>query len=411
MALDIYGGDPRIIATQQELLRVAGALEIAVNELEAAVYARPEMVLDFVPNPLPNLQLAIQLPAVIARLRQLRSGLMVAAESYFSTEAQITHVLTNLFEPVADLNWLMVQPNPVSMALSEQVTRAAATMAVVGLIGVPSTGKAQVVGQAVRMAVAAAGGNSPQHLLAKSHVNSLLFGIPIDASGSAKLVSTQSVAPAKNIYGLAVRLQNHYWSPASSIRVEVFQRASGRDFVVYVPGTQSFLPGGANPLNIQSNLTAMGGVLPSPSQQAVSQALAFLGAGKKDSVLFVGHSQGALLTGNIASGPQPYGVKGLIALGGPIGHLDIQAPVVAIQHAADPVPHLSGQANPIRENWVTVSSDAKFETLVDAHRISSYANTAAELATSENLGYQRVMQQLIPQGTEGKEYLFEIRRN
>jgi hypothetical protein len=411
MALDIYGGDPRIIATQQELLRLAGALQLAINELEAAVYARPELLLDFMPNPLPNLQLAFQLPAVMDRLRQLRSGLVVAAESYFSTEAQITHVLTNLFQPVADLNWFMLQPNPVSMALSEQVARAAATMAVVGLTGVPSSGKAQVVGQAVRVAVAAAGGNSPQQLLAKAHVNSLLFGIPVDASGSARLVSTQPIAPAKNLYGFAMRLQNHYWSPASSIRVEVFRKASGRDFVVYVPGTQSFLPGGANPLNIQSNLTAMGGVVTAPSQQAVSDALTSLGAGKKDSVLFVGHSQGALLAGNIASSPQPYEVKGLIGLGGPIGHLDIQAPVVAIQHAADPVPHLSGEANPMRENWVTVSSDANFETLVDAHRISSYANTAAELATSENLGYQRVMQQLIPQGSGGKEYLFEIRRN
>lgn len=411
MALDIYGGDPRIIATQQELLRLAGALELAANELEAAVFARPEMVLDFVPNLLPNFQLAFQLPAVTDRLRQLRIGLITAAESYFSTEAQITRFLSSLFQPLTDFNGFMAQPNPISMALSEQVTRAAATMAVVGLTGAPSSGKSQVVGHALRMAVAAAGGGSPQHLLAKSHVNSLVLGIPVDASGSAKLISTQPIAPAKNIYGLASRLQHHYWSPPSSIRIEVFQRGAGRDFVVYVPGTQSFLPGGTNPLSMQSNLTAMGGVVPSPSQQAVGFALSSLGAGQKDSVLFVGHSQGALVAGNIASSPQPYQVKGVIALGGPIAHLDIKAPVVAIQHAADPVPHLSGGANPMRENWVTVSSDATFETLVDAHRVSSYANTAAELATSDNLGYQRVMQRLIPQGSEGKEYLFEIRRN
>ena len=411
MALDIYGGDPRIIATQHELLRLAGCLELAANELEAAVFARTEMVFDFLPNPLPNLQLAFQLPALIDRLRQLRSGLLVAAEGYFSTEAQITHTLTYLFQPLADLNWFMAQPNPVSMALSEQVTRAATTLAVVGLTGMPSSGKSQVVGQAVRMAVAAAGGNSPQHLLAQAHVNSLMFGMPVDGSGSAKLISHQPISPAKNIYGFVSRLQNHYWSPASSIRIEVYQKPGGRDLVVYVPGTQSFLPGGNNPLNIQSNLTAMGGVAASPSQQAVSDALKSIGAGKNDSVLFVGHSQGALLAGNLASSTQAYEVKGLISLGGPIGHLDIKAPVVAIQHAADPVPQLSGVANPMRENWVTVSSDGEFETLVDAHRISSYAQTAAELAGSDNAGYQNVMQQLIPQGVAGEEYLFEIRKD
>jgi hypothetical protein len=411
MALDIYGGDPRIIATQQELLRAMGCLQLAINELEAAVFASPEMVFDFVPNPLPNLQLAFLLPNLTQRLQQLRNGLQVAAESYFSTEAQITRLLSNIFRPVTDLNWFMVQPNPVSGALMEQVSRTAAAMAVVGLTGVPSSGKAQLVGQASRLAVATAGGISPQQLLAKSHANSLALGIKVDVAGSARMVSSQAITPARNIYGFVARLQNHYWSPISTIRIEVFQRPGGRDLVVYVPGTQSFLPGSSNPLNIQSNLTAMGGVVSAPSQQAVSDALGKLGAGPRDRVLFVGHSQGALLAGNLASTEQPYEVKGLISLGGPIAHLDLNVPVIAIQHAADPVPQLSGTANPMRENWVTVSSSQSFGSLVDAHRISSYTNTAAELAGSTNDGYQRVMRQLIPEGVAGKEFLFEIRRD
>ena len=411
MALDIYGGDPRIIATQQELLRSAAALEIAINELDAAMFANPEMFLDILPNPLPSIQLAFALPGLIERLQRLRTGLQLAAESYFSTEAQITRLLTELMQPLANLSWFMMQPNPVSAALSEQVSRAAATMAVVGLTGVPAMGKAQVLGQAVRMAVAANGGISPQQLLARSHVNSLMLGIPVDVGGSARLISSQSVVPAKNVFGFARRLQDHYWSPASSIRIEVFERRGGRDMVVYVPGTQSFLPGSDNPLNIQSNLTAMGGVVQAPSQQAVSDALSRLNAGKNDSVLFVGHSQGALLAGNLASSSQPYEVKGLVSLGGPIGHLNLEVPVVAIQHAADPVPQLAGVANPMRENWVTISSDQAFESLVQAHRVSSYVHTAAELAGSDNAGYQNVMKQLIPEGNAGREYLFEIRRD
>jgi hypothetical protein len=411
MALDIYGGDPRIIATIEELLRSANALQLASNELDAAVFANPDMILDFLPNPIPNMQLALQLPGLTQRLQQLSQALRVAAEGYFSTEAQITHLLTNLFSPFTDLHPFTFHANPISAALAEQVSRAAATLAVVGLTGVPSSGKAQVVGQAVRLAVAAAGSVSPQQLLAKSHVTSLALGIPVDASGSSRLISSQFVSPARNIFGFAARLQNHYWAPASSIRIEVYQRPTGRDMVVYVPGTQSFLPGSSNPLNIQSNLTAMGGVVQSPSEQAVRDALGKLNAGKNDAVTFVGHSQGALLAGNIASEAQDYRVKGLISLGGPIAHLDLKVPVVAIQHAADPVPLLSGQTNPMQQNWVTISSDASFDSLVSAHRISGYVETAAELASSENPGYQRVMDQLMPEGDSGREYLFEIRRD
>ena len=46
MALDIYGGDPRIIATQHELLRIASLLEQAASHLEEAWLAPPETFLD-----------------------------------------------------------------------------------------------------------------------------------------------------------------------------------------------------------------------------------------------------------------------------------------------------------------------------------------------------------------------------
>ena len=411
MALDIYGGDPRIIATQHELLRIASLLEQAASHLEEAWLAPPETFLEVIPNPLPNLQLAFSLPPVIDGLRSLRVKLNYAAESYFSTEAQVQRLLSSLFEPYTKLNWFLSQPNPVSGVLNDQVMRTAATMAVVGLTGVPSFAKAQLVAQATNLTVAALGGSSPRDLLSRSQATSMTMGIKVDAGGSARLVSSTPVKPAANIYGQVLRLQQNYWNPASSIRVEVFPANKGRDFVVYIPGTQSFLPGSKNPLNIQSNLTAMGNVVPSPSQMAVSQALAQLGATKTDRVLFVGHSQGALIGGNLAATEQPYQVKGLISLGGPISHLNLDVPVLALQHAADPVPSLSGGVNPMAENWVTVSSDRGFDSLVDAHRISSYAETTAELVGSENQGYRRIARQLLPEGDSGTEYLFEITRD
>ena len=411
MALDIYGGDPRIIATQQGLYRIASLMEQAASQLEEAWLSPPDTFFELIPNPIPNIQLALTLPALIETLRSIRDKLNYAAESYFSTEAQVQRFLTTLFESFTKLNWFLSQPNPVSGVLNDQVMRTAATFAVVGLTGIPSFGKAQLVAQATNLTVAAMGGTSPKDFLARSHVTSLTMGIKVDALGAATLVSSASTKPAANLYGQVLRLQQNYWSPASSIRIEVFPTRTGRDLVVYIPGTQSFLPGSKNPLNIQSNLTAMGNVVPSPSQMAVRNALEQLGAGKNDRALFVGHSQGALIAGNLASSDQPYEVKGLISLGGPISHLDLKVPVLAIQHAADPVPALSGGVNPMAENWVTVSSDRSFENLVSAHKISSYAETTAELMGSENPGFRRIAKELLPEGGAGTEYLFEISRN
>ncbi|MFM1779627.1 MAG: hypothetical protein RIS51_772, partial [Actinomycetota bacterium] len=49
--LRIYGGDPKVIATLDEIARVAWSLRAAAEELEAAVWS-------FGYNPIPNLQLA-----------------------------------------------------------------------------------------------------------------------------------------------------------------------------------------------------------------------------------------------------------------------------------------------------------------------------------------------------------------
>ena len=408
MALDIYGGDPRIVAHFQELERISGSLELAAMELEEAWLSPPDLVLDLIPNPLPNLQLAVQLPAVIDRIRSYARGLRMAAQSYFSTEAQVSRYLTELFEPYTKLHWFLSQPNPISGVMNDQVSKAAAALAVVGLTGIPSFGKAQLVGQAVNLGVAVAGGSSPRQLLASSQLTTLSYGLRVDGTASAKLISTAKVQSPANIYGQVLRLQRNYWNPVSAVRIEAYQTSSGRDLVVYVPGTQSFLPGSKNPLNIPSNLTAMGNVVKAPSQQAVEDALALLDAGKGDRVLFVGHSQGALIAGNIAEGSTPYQVMGLVSLGGPISHLKLEVPVIAIQHDSDPVPSLSGGVNPMRTDWVTVSSTRNFESLVDAHKISSYAATALELAGSEDAGYVRVSKLMALEGGVGTEYLFEL---
>jgi pimeloyl-ACP methyl ester carboxylesterase len=235
------------------------------------------------------------------------------------------------------------------------------------------------------------------------------LGLPKDLAGSANLTEIKKVLTVESMAQHAERLRMAY-GPGSRIQIEVFPLGYGRQINVYVPGTQSFSFGGNNPLNIRSGLTALGGSV-APSEQAVQDALTQLGAGQGDRVLFIGHSQGALVAGNIVTAPQPYEIKGLISFGGPISHLDIKVPTIAIAHQSDPVPVLGGGVNPMRENWVSVSGHSKFETLVDAHRLNGYEKTAAELDESSDPGFRRIQNKLWQDpGVSGLKYSFEIRR-
>jgi hypothetical protein len=65
----------------------------------------------------------------------------------------------------------------------------------------------------------------------------------------------------------------------------------------------------------------------------------------------------------------------------------------------------------MRENWVSVSGDSKFETLVDAHRLNGYEKTAAELDESSDPGFRRIQNKLWQDpDVSGLKYSFEIRR-
>ena len=239
----------------------------------------------------------------------------------------------------------------------------------------------------------------------------MLQGIPIpDAAGSARLLATATVRPASSLLDHARVLDSGYYNPVSSIRIRSYPTESGNLFVVYVPGTQSFQLAGKNPLNITSNLTAMAG-RSAPSQQAVEDALEQVEAGKGDQVLFVGHSQGALIAGNLASNPQKYEVAGLISFGGPIGHLNLQVPVIAIENAGDVVPGLGGKPNPMAENWVTVESDRDYPDLVSVHHMNAYLETSREMVGYENQGLRLVLEKMPKPSTMGTERLFEISRN
>ena len=411
MGLAVYGGDPQVIATRDEIFRCSANLGNVIAELQSAIWAQAPPIFDFLPNPIPNLQLALSLPSLISQLEGMILKLELAAEGYFSTEAQINAQLNQVFAPLQVMTPIATLHTPFAPIVTRELLGISAALAVVGLSGAPSMGKSALVGSAVTLAPLAFGQRGPQEFLRHAQQGLIGLGLQVDSRGSANLIRTTSVLPANSLAEHAQRLGSAYVNPTSSIRIEVYRSQVGRSMVVYVPGTQSFDFSGKNPLNIRSNLTAMGNVATAPSQEAVEAALEQLGATKGDRVLFVGHSQGALISGNIAAADHDYEVSGLISLGGPISHIDLKVPVIALENSQDPVPHLSGDRNPLLENWVTAQSDVKYETLVEAHEMRGYTNTALQADLSSDLGLSRLKAALIPtESSPGEEYVFEISR-
>lgn len=409
MGLEIYGGNPEVVASFEEMQRISAALSQAAERLEESIQQPQLMLFDLIPNPIPQLQLAFLLPPLIDRIRTLAFKTRIAAEAYFSTEARILLLMQQNLEPLSHVAAVIANPNPISQGAAEVLTKTAGTFAVLGLTGTPSLGKTVLVSTAVKIAPVIGGYKSPSEMIQTIEKSGLSLGMPRDQLGGAKLTQIQQVKTVESMAEHAERLKAAYGA-GSRITIEVYPLGYGRQINVYVPGTQSFSLAGSNPLNIRSGLTALGGSI-APSQQSVEQALEQLGAGKGDRVLFVGHSQGALVAGNIATAPQPYEIKGLISFGGPISHLDLKVPTIAISHQSDPVSVLGGGVNPMRENWVTVSGDTKFETLVDAHRMNGYEKTAAELDESSDAGFRRIQTKLWQDpGVQGLQYSFEIRR-
>lgn len=408
MGLEVYGGNPQIVASYEDMQRAATQLELAADKLQEAIFIPQDFVFEIFPNPIPQLQLLFALPGLIERIRLLSLKTRFAAESYFSTEARVILAMRQALDPVHMSSHLLASPNPISQAVAEKIRHSAVALAVLGLTGQPSLGKTALVASAGNLLASASGHSGPAPLAGNVNATALSLGLPKDAPGSAQLIKIGPIRTSSSFAEHAQRLHGLY-STSSTISIEVYNHGYGRQFVVYVPGTQSFSVGGENPLNIRSGLAGLGGS-PMPSQQAVQDALAQLHAGEGDRVLFVGHSQGALIAGNLAQSSQPYEVSGLISFGGPISHLDLDVPTIAISHQGDPVSTLGGGVNPMRENWVTVSGDAAFKTMVDAHRMAGYEETATELDENDDPGLRRVQSMLWQEDTRGLKYSFELKR-
>jgi predicted alpha/beta hydrolase family esterase len=333
VTIDSYGGNPDIVATREEIHRVAFEIKLAAEQL--AAFSSIESLLS---DPLRQLQYRAGTINVLSKLERLHSNCLVASEQYFSTEAQIHRRFEIHLVP----------------ALAAVATNVAAA-----------------------------------------------FGWKLDHSVSATKTSTAATSTPNSITQLLDRLTQVSSKGQPTVGVDFFQTAEDqRTAIVYIPGTQTLgLRDGSNPLDLQSNILAMQGNGLAASERAVLEAMNQAGIAETDQVIFVGHSQGGMVAGNLAQHHAGYITAGLVTIGAPIAQLKLsKVPVMAIEHVNDPIPNASGRVNPISKNWVTIqrtSLASESDAPMHSHSLKSYKNTTQQLDASKVKGIVNIKQQLL----------------
>jgi hypothetical protein len=219
-------------------------------------------------------------------------------------------------------------------------------------------------------------------------------GWKLDNNVQAQLVSDLPARKPTSVTDLLDRLWQLSSKDQPMIGVDIFQGTGNQKLaVVYVPGTQVF-GYGENPLDMTSNVQAMGAASSAASEKAVLLAIKQAGIESSDEVILVGHSQGGMIAGNLASNPSGFIAAGLVTFGAPLAQLrNLKAPVMAIEHVNDPVPNISGRANPNKANWVTVqrvSEKPESNALMFSHSLKAYKNTTTQIDSSSDVGINNV---------------------
>lgn len=185
---------------------------------------------------------------------------------------------------------------------------------------------------------------------------------------------------------------------ASQIRIEHYE--SG--YVVYLSGT---IDAGVEPTNepwdMTSNISAIA-ELDSGSYNAAVQAMREAGISAEDNVIIVGHSQGGLVAAQLAASGD-YRVSDVVTVGAPLHQVDIpeEVNVIAVEHAEDVIPSLSGVAIPAATAAHLTVTRSLYSTaqaprgeLLPAHNLSRYVETAAVMDRSGDSKLTAEKQQL-----------------
>ena len=359
-----YGGDPRVVASRDEILRIETHVGQVASELVGGAWK-------LLPNPLHRAQVDAAIPGLEFRMQKTRMALLHAAESYFSADARVSHTVESIGHALKALPWLKSM-----LPKGEAIAAYSVSLLAPGDIGAEST-----------RALAAAT-TPPKNLV---HDRPVQF----------KRVASTDHSGVYNLGDIGSRLQELN-KQTREIRIETYVDSAGeKTMLVLLPGTQNLSPiPGENPFDPTTDAMLVANPEKSELQKAIIQALEDSGA-KGHHVVIAGYSLGGIVAANIAAKGE-FDVTGLITIGSPVAgaNLTSDVPTLSIQHTNDPVPAATGKSNPLTENWATVSRHLDVgpgHTLVKAHELEGYRGTLSLTDSSEIPGVKRVRDLILNQ--------------
>ena len=176
-------------------------------------------------------------------------------------------------------------------------------------------------------------------------------------------------------------------TPEGVISVQQLTHPDGtRAWVIEIPGTEDWGLNDVNTMDLTTNGRLLAG-LADDMTDAVLDAMRLSGIGPDEPVMLAGHSQGGMVAMSVAAAVGgAYSVRAVVTAGAP----DIPGPVPSgvqvrhYRHTEDVVPQLDGVPNQTSANVTVVTRDLATSggpttpTLVEAHEVRRYVETAAE---------------------------------
>lgn len=224
-------------------------------------------------------------------------------------------------------------------------------------------------------------------------------GPPPDHPAAASALRPDVVAPPTGVGDLAERVPSG-GDGHPQIRIERYGTSEEPRWIVYVGGTVDVgLAAGSQPFDMTSNLHGVAddagldvlrvaGADSGAGERAVRAAMREAGVQPGDPLLAVGHSGGGIIAAKLAADPE-LGAVGAVSLGGPVASAPTRdgIPLLSVEHEEDLVPATGGAGHPSPDR-VTVSRRVlepgrEYETLLPAHELVRYRQTAALVDASE----------------------------
>ncbi|HET8780685.1 MAG TPA: hypothetical protein VFM66_11470 [Agromyces sp.] len=245
-----------------------------------------------------------------------------------------------------------------------------------------------------------------------------LAGSRVLVDGPVKVEQSTSrvVAPPSGYGDLADRVPPAE-ADAAQIRIERYGEGDDRRYIVYIGGTVEFgMAVGQQPFDMTNNLHGIAddssldqlrwaGAESGAGERAVREAMREQGVQPGDPVVAIGHSGGGIIAANLAADPE-LNVVGAVNLGGPVASAPTRegVPLISVEHAEDLVPMTGGMGHPSDELLVVsrsvLDADRRYDTLVPAHELTRYRETAELLDDSEEARIT-AMRELVGEITRG----------